>query len=96
MFGFKIVYFEMPEYFRDVNWVVGLVNLELRIYVWAEERDLKFFDKKMLFKAMSIYESPGKNMYRRDGKGLRLISKESPQITKRGDEEQRTKRQKEN
>ena len=75
----------------DVKWIVGLVNLELRIIAWAEERDFKFFDKKMLFKTMSMYESSGKNMYRRDEKGLRLISKESPVITKRGDEEQMTR-----
>ena len=50
----------------------------------------------MLFKAMSMYESPRKNMYKRDGKGLRLISKESQVIIKRGDEEQIAKRQKEN
>ena len=79
-----------------VKWIVGLVNLKLRINVWAEERDFKFFDKKMLFKAMSMYESPRKNMYKRDGKGLRLISKESQVIIKRGDEEQIAKRQKEN
>ena len=34
-----------------VKWIVGLVNLKLRINVWAEERDFKFFDKKMLFNA---------------------------------------------
>lgn len=36
----------------DVKWIVGLVNLELRIYVWAEQRDLKLVDKKRLFKAI--------------------------------------------
>lgn len=69
----------------DVKWVVGLVNLELRIYVWAEQRDLKLVDKKRLFKAMRIYEDPGKSVYGRNGKGPRLISEEGPIRTKRGD-----------
>jgi hypothetical protein len=62
----------------DVKWILGLVNLELKKYGWAEERDLRVIGKKMLCEAMSVYEVLGEVVHREVGMDPALSTEGNP------------------